>query len=46
MPQDPEKRISGLFLGRKRLRNKRKARGGKMSGRHFVEKGMVVEEST
>jgi len=42
MPQDPEKRISGLFLSRRRLRDEREQEGDKMSGRHFLEKGMVV----
>jgi len=38
-PQDPEKGISGF---RRRLRDKKEQEGGKMLGRHFLEKRMVV----
>jgi len=39
MPQDPEKGISGF---RRRLRDEKEQERGKMLGRHFLEKGMVV----
>jgi len=42
MPQDPEKRISGLFLRRRRLRDEREQEGDKISGHYFLEKRMVV----